>query len=169
MYLGVVIMQTGFKHLLSANWQEPDPVSVALLGSLGPEQFADIVLQPTLEQLIPEDVHKLFLVAQGSILYGYYFYPLYALGLQQLYRVLEAAVTHKCVLMGRNDMKNFGTKIQWLCEIGTISPADKAEWDSIRQARNLASHLEDQMIVSPAMVINAPKVIAERINELFQA
>jgi len=112
------------------------------------------------------EVRKLFAVARGSIVYGYFFYPLLTLATEQLYRVVEAAVDYKCREMGRYQPKEkFVKKIEWLMTQSVI--ADKDSWEAIRYLRNEASHPKDQTIYSPGMVISVLESISECINSLF--
>jgi hypothetical protein len=41
---------------------------------------------------VPEPIRELFDVARGAMIYGWFFYPLFRLGEDQLHRVVEAAV-----------------------------------------------------------------------------
>ena len=48
---------------------------------------------------------------RGAMVYGYFLYPLYVLGAEQLFRVAEAAVTLKCEQMGaKTDRMRFVNK-----------------------------------------------------------
>ncbi len=103
-------------------------------------------------------------VRQG---YGFLFYPLYGLGLGQLFRVAEAAVTHKCKAMGApTGVKTFHDRIEWLVSNGVIPEQEKGTWDAIRKMRNLESHAERQILLPPGTAIGALVRMAENINAL---
>lgn len=62
-------------------------------------------LDINLTEKAPLEVRRMFEVARGAVVYGYFFYPLYVLGAEQLFRVAEAAVTLKCEQMGAKTAK----------------------------------------------------------------
>jgi hypothetical protein len=90
-----------FKRLTVDNWQRPDPglsifVRLSLQdGSTRPisgDDWAREILAIELSERVPLEIRRLFAVARGALVYGYFFYPLYTLGAEQLFRVAEAAV-----------------------------------------------------------------------------
>src|SRR5919202_1342535 len=98
-------MTIGIKILTTENWLQPDPTSTIFAqvsssdGSVSPMSGNDWValfLKPSLVEAVPEDVRKLFEVARGALAYGYFFYPLYTLAGEQLFRVAECSVSAKC-------------------------------------------------------------------------
>ncbi len=93
----------GFKNITSENWLEPDPIlrGFVKLTLHGPEQITsddlfDDILEHRLSEFVPREVKALYEVARGAMCYGYFFYPLYTLTYEQLFRVAETAVTLKC-------------------------------------------------------------------------
>ncbi|MGQ0594284.1 MAG: hypothetical protein ACT4QB_17040 [Gammaproteobacteria bacterium] len=130
------------------------------------DNWVQSVLDFDLLDKTPPEVQKLFEVARGSMAYGYFFYPLLTLATEQLYRVAEAAVDHKCREIGRHKPKaTFADKIKWLIEGSVI--ADESNWDAIRNLRNEASHPRSQTILSPGMVLGLLETVTECINSLF--
>ena len=82
-------------------------------------------------EAVPAEIHDLFAVARGAMLYGYFFYPLYTLAAEQLYRVVEAAVSYKYELAGgpkkmsrpktgKTTKPTFEDKIDWLFNTGML-------------------------------------------------
>lgn len=61
------------------------------------------------------------------MVYGYFFYPLYTLASEQLFRVAEAVVTHKCHELGASPkkMNTFEKKVQYLLDEGVIPAVDQ--------------------------------------------
>jgi hypothetical protein len=166
----------GFKKLTIDNWLVPDELFANVVHGISPDgniiefmtdnKWTQDILDFDLLEAVPVEVRKLFAVARGSIAYGYFFYPLITLATEQLYRVVEAAVDHKCCEMGRHKPKEtFAGKIEWLIKESVIT--DKERWDAIRILRNEASHPESQIIISPGEVVNVLKIITECINSLF--
>lgn len=169
-------MTLGIKTLTIENWLQPDPTSTIFVqlsysdGSASPMSGADWVAQfldPSLAATVPEEVCKLFEVARGAMAYGYFFYPLYALAGEQLYRVAEAAVSEKCALLGAPKKLSFQDKIKFLLDKNVIPNEEFMVWDAMRQLRNESSHPRQQNILPPGMVATMLYQVAERINGLF--
>jgi hypothetical protein len=87
----------GFKHLTVENWTEADPVNKhfartsPLVGpvTMGQSDWARNFLSVELSKEVPSEIKDLFAIARGAILYGWFFYPLFKLGEERLYRVME--------------------------------------------------------------------------------
>lgn len=164
----------GFKKLTAENWLVPDNVWADVVNAILPDGDIEFmtgdkwilaILDFDLLEAVPIEVKKLFAVARGSIAYGYFFYPLLTLAAEQLYRVTEAAVDHKCQEMGRHKPKEkFAQKIEWLRNESVI--ADKERWDGIRNLRNDASHPKSQTILPPGMLLSVLQIVTECINSL---
>lgn len=131
------------------------------------EDWAEQFLEPSLDDRVPEEVRKLFEVARGAIAYGYFFYPLFTLANEQLYRVVEAAVSEKCALLGAPKRSSFQDKIKFLLDRNVIADVDFPRWDAIRMLRNMSSHPERQNILPPGMVATTLYLVAQMINSLF--
>lgn len=134
-------------------------------------------MKPQLATTVPEQVLGLFEVARGSILYGWFFYPLLTLASEQLHRVQEAAVRARCkkagipvtkpLKDGRAVSRNFSELIGELVGRGIIRRDEREAWDAKRNLRNMSSHPERQMILPPGHAIAAIELAARRINQLF--
>lgn len=172
----------GFKQVTADNWLEPDPMStifVSLLpdGQTQPtssDEWLQLILEPQLADAVPEEVRRLFEVARGAMVYGYLFYPLYTLAAEQLFRVADAAVFHKCKLLGYQEQRRPGKerdplaiKIDWLIKQLGLTSDDRMRWQSIRQLRNYVSHPDQQTIMIPAWSVRILRDITENINQLF--
>lgn len=165
----------GFKNITSENWLEPDPVlkAFAKLTSHGPEQItADDLLKdifgPRLNEYVPEEVKALFEVSRGAMCYGYFFYPLYTLASEQLFRVAETAVTIKCkALSAPKSVKSFADKVDFLIAKSVILAEEKLRWEGIRGLRNIASHPEQQSITPPGNALHELHLMTIIINRLF--
>lgn len=166
----------GLKKLTSENWLEPEWI-MSLFVQIGPgdlqprpvsgKDWVSAIATPSLNESVPEEVKSLFETVRGALAYGYFFYPLYGLGLGQLFRVAEAAVTHKCKTMDAPARVNrFYDRIEWLVSQGVIPEQEKGTWHAIRQMRNLESHPERQTLLPPGAVIGMLMRMAEDINAL---
>jgi hypothetical protein len=131
------------------------------------EDWATQFLNPHLDERVPEEVRSLFEVARGALAYGYFFYPLFTLAAEQLYRVAEAAVSAKCTLLGAPKRFSFQEKIQFLLDRNVIAGENFPQWNAVRLLRNKSSHPKEQTILTPGMVATMLEQIAKRINELF--
>ena len=130
--------------------------------------WAEMMLRPQLSETVPEDVVELFEVARSILLYGWYFYPLYTTGSQQLFQVHEAALFHRCKELGSTIKdKTFSEKLEWLLNEGHIDKAREGQWDAARRLRNSAAHQTRQFIYDPSMAVYNVEITVELINELF--
>jgi len=172
------------KTLTKENWNEPDPVGEVFLwlntetgesGPLFPDRWLDDVLRPQLNASVPREVVQLFEAARGAMLYGCFYYPLFALGKDQLHRVGEAAITIKYISVGgpaRKDKKryaDFNSRIEWLKAHNYLTNDDWDEWNWVRNARNEASHLNSGRAYPPMPSLLVLEQTASRINRLFES
>ncbi len=166
----------GFKDLDSTNWLEPDLIVqtfVKVDPITGPKEmtgkdWVNAILEPSLIEEIPEEVQALYEVARGAMLYGFFFYPLYTLGAEQLFRVSEAAITHKCEsLNAPKNVNSMASRIRWLYQNEIISEIQHIKWGATRELRNAASHLKRQSIITPGNAIGFVERTAELINSLW--
>ncbi len=168
----------GFKTLNRENWLEADP-AIELFATFGadgerrPISSEDMlvhIFQPHLSEKVPDEIRAPYEVARGTMCHGYFFYPLYTLATQQLFRVAEAAVYTKCNQLGATRrIGTFQQRIEHLRKTGVISDSDRERWHAIRSLRNLASHPDGQEIFPPGMAIDALEMIARATNTLFGA
>lgn len=101
-------------------------------------------------------------------MYGYCFYPVWTLGIEQLYRVVEAAISRKCRDLGApKSKKDLIDKVDWLGHKGVISNTEKEKLHNLRRLRNLASHPESQTMLPPGLVISLLRDGAQLIRSLF--
>jgi hypothetical protein len=164
----------GHKRLTVRNWLSPDPVSALFvryrrgrIDNPTADDFAELFLGIELSERVPPQVQSLFNVARGSMLYGYFYYPLYTLGLEQMYRVAEAAVLYKCRQMNAPKLRNYANRVAWLLDQGVISEKTSQWWQDTRRLRNYASHPEMQTVEPPGPVLGSTRRLAESVNALF--
>ena len=165
-----------FKKLTPENWCQHDATADHIIqfkdgvtSKLNGDDWATAILEPELSATVPDDVQGLFEVGQGLLCYGCFFYPLYTLGSEQMYRVLEAAIRHKCSALGSPaSTKNFAGKLRWLGERGVLSEFRLEQWHAARRLRNMSSHADRQSLYDPTMAVTNVTLVAELINELFE-
>jgi hypothetical protein len=165
----------GFKQITIANWKRRDPILRSFVkiepdGKQVPvsgDEWASALLSISLTDQVPEPLQALFKVACGALIYGYFFYPLYALGLEQVYRAADAALAYKCGTMDLPNRLTFSERIAWLTDRKVLSSKDSDDWDNIRKFRNIASHPERPMILPPGDAITLVRWVSKQINHLF--
>ena len=134
-------------------------------------------LKPQLESSVPKEVVAMFEVARGSMIYGWFFYPLITLATEQLHRVQETAAREKCCQLGIAPAKlskkglslepKLSEVIGALVKHGTIKASEEARWQAARRLRNWSSHPQRQTIISPGMSLGALESTTQVINKLF--
>lgn len=132
-----------FKELNAANWLEADRAS-AIFATAG-RDWLQRLLQPKLEDTVPVEIHHRFEVARGALAYGYFFYPLYTLAVEQLYRVVEAAVSRKYqdARGPKPDKAQFEKKIDWLFDAGILTDTFEAQTEqAIKQIKSMSPESE---------------------------
>lgn len=166
----------GYKEITPDNILERDPILDGFVKksktgqtiSLDLDDYLSPILAISLKGNIPKEICALFEVARGAMAYGYFFYPIFSLAIEQLLRVTEAAISHKCQVLGAPPkIKSFAQKIDWLVKQKIIPENEKNLWHCIRELRNMASHPTRQMILTPAVCVGTLKNVASQINFLF--
>jgi hypothetical protein len=135
---------------------------------MGQNDWARDFLSVELSAEVPSEIRDLFAIARGAMLYGWFFYPLFRLGEEQLYRVLEAAA--KLRYREAGGMKknlSFFEAIDFLVEMGLIPENGRERWTAAKNLRNLASHPERATVVPPGFAQRMLTVSARDIDNLF--
>jgi hypothetical protein len=127
------------------------------------------VLLPVLNNSVPPDILSLFEVARYSMLYGYFYYPLITLSSEQLFRVVDTAVSHKYSILNCCPQKTtFDNKIKVLIKNKIITFEQVQHYGAIRYFRNSSSHPKEQKIFNPAMAFTILDGVVEMINKLYE-
>jgi len=161
-----------FRQLTPSNWAEPDPILQHLVlirpdGSQSPVSgsgLAEGFLDFQLNEAVPRSIRAMFEVARGTMCYGFFFYPLYTLGTEQLYRVAEAGIRHRC---GGKKRAKLADLIDQLVAEGVVPEDQRSRLDALRLLRNYSSHPEDQTILLPGDARNTVERVGELLNALF--
>jgi hypothetical protein len=166
-----------FKEITIDNWFEPDETSLIFcemnkktgdVSFMSGSDWAKYFLEPQLNPQVPIPVQRLFEVARGTLIYGFFFYPLFTLGIEQLSRVSESAITEKCLLLSIKKRKDsFIEKLKALKNQNFITETDFEYWDKTRHLRNYFSHPENQNLFPPGISFEMLKTTTQKINELF--
>ena len=168
-----------FKNVGIDNWAERDPINenFAMPGKFGMRQmtgddWAGLFLGVELAARVPEPVQHLFQVARNTLPYGHFFYPLYTLGAEQLYRVADAAALHRYRDLGgpktkRGAAPTFAVRVRWLRQHGFIAEEHAHQWDGFRELRNDASHPEVQSVFTPGNAYTVLQAVAGCVTALY--
>lgn len=167
----------GFKQLTPDNWLEPDHSSALVeavqqktgeTAGLEGHHWLEEILYLELAESVPEEVRALFEVARGAMVYGWFFYPLYMLGAEQLTRVGEAAVAHKWDrLDAPEETLTFAARVEWLRAHGHLSEEEEERWHGLRHLRNSASHPKRQGIINQVTALGLLESVVRDVNRLF--
>jgi hypothetical protein len=166
----------GIKKLTLENWLQTDPATASFF-RIDPElqpipiegkEWFEYFSSLELSESVPDEVCKLFDVARGCLCYGYFFYPLFTLGLEQVFRVLEAAVMLRCHQMSAPaGVKSYMNGVEWLLSKNAIAREEDDRWRYNVGMRNLASHPQGQSILPPTVVKRMVEGVMNNINALF--
>lgn len=163
------------KEITPENWLEPDtsgdfPVSDARL-------WRDAFLGIRLDPRAPADIADMFEAARGSMIYGYFFRPLVALGVEHCYRLLEAGARARCLMaglpvscadsQGREHPLSFAHNLRALVGQGMIPEEAIKRWHQARELRYWAATPEHQSVLTSEHGITALERTAELLGALF--
>lgn len=134
--------------------------------------------EPLVASEVPQNVATLLRIAQGTISYGWFYYPLLTLGAEQCSRCLEAAARERCASLGipieiinkKGEPRPvpFTILLSTLRKRGLMTVEDAVRWDAGRDLRNMAAHPGEQMIFTPAQALGLLETTIELINRLFE-
>lgn len=117
---------------------------------------------------LPNELKRLMEVAQGSMIYGYFYYPIFTLAAEQCARIADTAIKIKCESLDcPKKIKTFKLRVEWLYEQGVFSEVEKYHWLGTVKFRNKVSHPKDQWAITPAMAIDQMNNLYMKIEKLF--
>lgn len=165
-----------FHRLIPEDWHLPDPLSVrctvsATDGSpteMDGAAWAALFLSVELHPSVPAEIRDLFEVAKGTLVYGWFYYPLYDGGQQQLFRLAEAAAFHRYrELGGPRERLSFQKTIDWLAETGAMNAGTVEQWHALRKLRNEGAHPKHRVVVPPGHASRVLANVAMAVNSMF--
>ena len=177
----------GVKHLTAENWLQADETGRAfgainlLTGerrAASGDGWAEQFLAVDLNAAAPVEIRDMWEVARGLALYGWFYYPLYAIAEHQLRRVADAAVLHRYKQAGGAANKKpdpegelswpgFKRRVDWLIANEIIAPEKRQRWDTMRDLRNETTHASIRHLVMPIDVLRLLDLLAPEIDALF--
>jgi hypothetical protein len=167
----------GFKKLNPENFLDVDPQTQSFANRSDPlsggtremsrDEFLSYIFAPQLTAAVPEDVRSALEGARGAMCYGYFFYPLFMVGVEQSFRTAEAAARLRAGQLNGPRTARFVELIEFLLNAGAIAQADRDQWDAIRRLRNEAAHPKFQQLVPPGPCVEMLTTVCHAINRLF--
>lgn len=123
-----------------------------------------------LPEHVPETVWRMFETAKGGMVYGLYFYPLYTLGRDHLYRLFEYLVVEQyAIRRAARPTKNLKVKVQWLIDNGHLPGPAPERWLAAYELRNIVSHPTRQSIANPAGAAKTLHNMRDLVVHLYPA
>jgi hypothetical protein len=138
------------------------------------DDWVERFLAPKLSASVPQDVQEAFEIARGAIIYGVCFYPLFTLGLEQVFRLMEAAAKAKATSVGisivtaKGRPRPYSSILDELFSKRLLTEREYEYWSNAKDFRNETTHSRRQTILLPAQVVSTLTSLTEAINRLFQ-
>jgi hypothetical protein len=170
------------KQITATNWKQIDkaPEIWCMMTAIAKTEtdWINFFFEPKLETKVPLEIAKLFEVARSAMIYGWYFYPLLTLGVEQCYRLFDTGTRTRCNQLGiatvitkKNGDKRdttFKENTDTLIKCGTLSEVDERRWDAVRNLRNWSSHPERQSLYDPGQAQGTLVLTVDFLNDLFR-
>lgn len=186
--------QRGRKVLTTANFLEPDKTSTILVDVMRATgevrhptalDWAERFLAVSLDDEVPHEIQDLFEAARGAMLYGFYYYPLYALAEDQLFRVADSAILHRYLEAGGKlrtktrysvvdggdvdveEAPPFAGRLRFLVKRGIVNEQDEPWWSNMWDMRNITSHSRFSRLGPQTDALRTLKSVAARVSDLY--
>jgi hypothetical protein len=136
-------------------------------------QWVAAFMEPRLDRRVPERVAELVEAARGAMLYGWFFYPLYAVAEDQLFIAAEAALRAKYVAVtgtkvSQEKLPRFKRLRLWALKQGVIQEGDEIWWEATERLRNATAHTPIQRLGPPGAALQSLASTCARISALYR-
>jgi hypothetical protein len=169
--------KTHLDRFTAERWLQPDPALAVFTklnldeGTVSPmtsEDWFAVWQHATVDAPVPTEIINLFEQARACLAYGFFYYPLYTLGAEQLLRVAEASLAVKCAALGApRAVRTLEKRIDWLAKNAAIPGFDGDRWHSLRKLRNATTHHAERMLLTPASVQQLLHEVASALTCVF--
>ncbi|MCP5277687.1 MAG: hypothetical protein H6935_04910 [Thiobacillus sp.] len=163
------------KRITTQNWLEPDATGPA--AGMEARAWRDTFLSIRLDRKVPGEVAAQFETARASMMYGLFFAPLVALGVEQCYWVLEAGLRARCAQLdlpvsvqdrqGRDHALSFHHNLRQLLEKGLVSEEDALLWKQAGELKAWLALPRHGEVVARDHALTALTRAATLLNALF--
>ena len=129
--------------------------------------FLDIAIDVNL----PEYLQGMFDRAKACIVYGCYHYPLFTLGVEELYRFGESAFREAVKETKPSDRilrSRFAALQKWALKQNLLDDESAKRWDALRKLRNSFSHKDSSHLVGPNDALRVLTTTKELTETLYQ-
>jgi hypothetical protein len=141
-------------------------------------KWRDALLSIRHDAALAPEIVGMFEAARGALLYGYFFQPMLAMGVEQCYRVLERGARLRCAQagmavsltdrQGKSHPHSFGHNLRALAQLGLIAEADLTLWQQARELRDWVVAPEHQSSLTLDHGVTALSRAAELLGRLFR-
>ncbi|WP_417261441.1 hypothetical protein [Celeribacter sp.] len=133
------------------------------------DEWVRMFLEITIDVELPEYLQNMFERAQACIVYGCYNYPLFTLGLEELFRFCESAFREAVKETGisTSKMKRYVDFQEWALRENVIDEAAAKQWGAARRLRNSVSHKEGELLLGPNDALNQLDTTKRLVEQLF--
>ena len=135
------------------------------------EDWVEMILSFKFDISLPPFVESIYARAQSCMVYGCYHYPLFTLGIEELYRYLESALRAAVEEAGASSTVRkypYAKLIIWAKNEGLIAPEKVSIWDAGRGLRNSTTHKSGPFLLGPNHALQDLKMAKELTEELFR-
>lgn len=130
--------------------------------------WAERILKSQLIDSVPSDIKEMFEISRGILVYGWFYYPLFTVGAENMYFVIETAVGERCLqLHAPKGRRTFKKKVDWMFEKRHLTEFEFGRLDASRNLRNMAAHRDKGCFYDPSWSVDGVCVAADIINGLF--
>lgn len=139
-------------------------------GSHTTDDWVKMVLSIEFEISLPDYLHEMFKRAQACMVYGCHHYPLFTLGIEELFRFSESALREalkEAGVTGNIEKKPYANLIIYAADNGFLTQAVAKQWDASRSLRNSTSHKKSHLLLGPNDALNHLEMTKHLTEALF--
>lgn len=117
-----------------------------------------------------EDLLEVFDRVRAVMVYGCYYYPLFSLGVEELYRYHEALIRTalgSAAYKPNGKSHTFNRMIEIAVEQNVLSEKEGEAWHAGRWLRNRSSHRESTFLLGPNNALDALQNARDRTEKLL--
>lgn len=135
------------------------------------DTWAQILLSIKPLVTLPTYLQDMFERAQGCMVYGCFYYPLFTLGIEELFRFSESALREAVKETGApksvQKMK-YAPLIDWAHDNDFLTDSMHGRWHAGRSLRNSTSHKDSSLLLGPNDAAGLLSTTAELTDTLFR-